>query len=189
MVLENTHNNRLAFFGDRLKPYHGDLNTDTQQFSIIDGKPVHIDRLTEHKAEGWVWNDDKLDWFVALKSFDQYATALTAGIADAKIAKQEMKIPREEKQAQFKAMYAKDQMIDIYELTAWYRRMVGACWEGREQFASEHGIDLNGRCTPLFFLKWLEDNGMLADAFREIMPYYEDGECYYEASNSDSTLS
>lgn len=57
----------------------------------------------------------------------------------------------------------------------WHNKLTGSCEMGRNQFAREHDIDLNGRMTAEEFIK-LTENAYEGEVIRMLKPYYFEGD-------------
>ena len=181
----NNAKNRKAFFGDRIIPYEGEKNTKEKKYSYIDGKLVHINKLTEDEAVG---REVDGGWFAAKKSFGILAVDKLIARAEAQIAREEMMISEDERYNEFIRTFENNQLYDWYIFFQWARRLTGNCYTGRKKFMIDHDIDMDGKATPMFFLMIAEKNGVANDLMRRLIKHYEGGKEIYEAPNSDSTV-
>lgn len=163
--MENNTKSREEFFGDIVPCGDG--------YSIIDGKKVHVDTLTETEAVG---STESGDWFAAKKDFGILKFGLTTALADDEIAKEELTIPEERRIAKFLESHNKNELYTIEHFSSWYRRMTGACMTGRNEFIEKNNVKLDDLCSTRFFLDTVCEQNVANKALEYLRQQYLDSE-------------
>lgn len=57
------------------------------------------------------------------------------------------------------------------DLFDWHHKLTGSCLAGRNEFVSQHGIDLNGETTPEEFIR-LTEHAYGGDVIRKLKEFY-----------------
>ena len=80
-------------------------------------------------------------------------------------------LPVEERVEMFRKEFSLKTEYPTHLFWEWHNKLTGSCEMGRNQFAREHGIDLNGNMTPEEFVK-LTENAYGGEVIRMLKPYY-----------------
>lgn len=180
--MENNTKNREAFFED--------ITPCGDGYSIIDGRKVHIDTLTEIEAVG---TTDGGDWFAAKKDFGILKFGLTTALADDEIAKEELTIPEERRVSKFLESHSKDELYTVEHFSSWYRRLTGACLTGRNEFIAKNNVEADDLCSARFFLDTVCEQNVANKSIEYLREQYLDSEkiCVRKGSakNEDSNIS
>ena len=80
-------------------------------------------------------------------------------------------LPVEERVEMFRKEFSPKTEYPTHLFWEWHNKLTGSCEMGRNQFAREHGIDLNGNMTPEEFIK-LTENAYGGEVIRMLKPYY-----------------
>ena len=84
-------------------------------------------------------------------------------------------MPEEERIAEFiKAHPDKRALYTHKDLYDWHHRLTGSCVAGRNAFAKDHGIDMDGSCTVEYFIK-LTKNAYGGSTIRKLDEAYKHG--------------
>ena len=80
-------------------------------------------------------------------------------------------LPVEERVEMFRKEFSPKTEYPTHLFWEWHNKLTGSCEMGRNQFAREHGIDLNGNMTPEEFVN-LTENAYGGEVIRMLKPYY-----------------
>ena len=80
-------------------------------------------------------------------------------------------LPVEERVEMFRKEFSPKNEYPTHLCWEWHNKLTGSCEMGRNQFAREHGIDLNGNMTPEEFVN-LTENAYGGEVIRMLKPYY-----------------
>ena len=83
-------------------------------------------------------------------------------------------MPEEERIAAFVECHDYDGVYNNTDLYDWHHRLTGSCEMGRQQFAKDHSIDLNGKMSIKEFIK-LTKNAYGGEIIRKLEKEYKKG--------------
>lgn len=143
---------------------------------IIDGVPTIITALFDNYAKGFILgNDFTLKPCYVAKNGDIFAHGKT--LREAVAAMQDKlfdDMPEEERIAAFKERHDYDGVYSNTDLYEWHHRLTGSCEMGRQQFAKDHGIDLDGKMSIKEFIR-LTKNAYGGEIIRKLEKEYKKG--------------
>ena len=140
----------------------------------IDGVQTLIDHVHGNVAKGSILNSDlTLTPCFIVKQDNQFAHGKTLGEArDALLEKLFADMPEEERLRAFSDFFQAGQSYSNRLFFDWHHRLTGSCEMGRQQFARDHGIDVeNGSMTPEEFIQ-LTENAYGGRTIRKLREYY-----------------
>lgn len=142
-------------FGDGFGDGSGIKSLNNQDIYIVDGVPTIITALFDNYAKGFiVGNDFTLKPCYIAKSGGIFAHGKTLREAVAAIQGKLFKnMPEEERIAAFIECHDYEGTYNNTDLYDWHHRLTGSCEMGRQQFAKNHGIDLDGEMSIKEFIK------------------------------------
>lgn len=133
----------------------GIKSLNNQDIYIVDGVPTIITVLFDNYAKGFIVGSDfTLKPCYITKSGDIFAHGKT--LREAVAAMQDKLFedtPEEERIAAFKERHDYDGVYSNTDLYDWHHRLTGSCEMGRQQFAIDHGIDLDGKMSIKEFIE------------------------------------
>ena len=136
-------------FGDGVK------KVSNHDIYIVDDTPTIITALFNNYAKGYiVGNDFTLKPCYIAKNGDIFAHGKT--LPEAVAAMQDKlfeDLPEEERIAAFIESHDYEGTYENTDLYDWHHRLTGSCEMGRQQFAIDHGIDLDGKMSIIEFIK------------------------------------
>lgn len=136
-------------FGDGVK------KVNNHDIYIVDDTPTIITALFNNYAKGYiVGNDLTLKPCYIAKNGDIFAHGKT--LREAVTALQDKlfeDMPEEERIAAFIECHDYDGVYSNSDLYDWHYKLTGSCEMGRQQFAKDHGIDLDGKMSIKEFIK------------------------------------
>ena len=136
-------------FGDGVK------KVNNHDIYIVDDTPTIITALFNNYAKGYiVGNDLTLKPCYIAKNGDIFAHGKT--LREAVTALQDKlfeDMPEEERIAAFIECHDYDGVYSNSDLYDWHHKLTGSCEMGRQQFAKDHGIDLDGKMSIKEFIK------------------------------------
>ena len=122
---------------------------------IVDDTPTIITALFNNYAKGYiVGNDLTLKPCYIAKNGDIFAHGKT--LREAVTALQDKlfeDMPEEERIAAFIECHDYDGVYSNSDLYEWHHKLTGSCEMGRQQFAKDHGIDLDGKMSVKEFIE------------------------------------
>lgn len=143
---------------------------------IVDDTPTIITALFNNYAKGYiVGNDLTLKPCYIAKNGDIFAHGKT--LREAVAAMQDKlfeDMPEEERIAAFIECHDYDRVYNNTDLYDWHHRLTGSCEMGRQQFAKDHGIDLDGKMSIKEFIK-LTKNAYGGEIIRKLEKEYKKG--------------
>ena len=142
-------------FGDGFGDGSGIKSINNQDIYIVDGVPTIITALFNNYAKGYiVGNDLTLKPCYIAKNGDIFAHGKT--LREAVTALQDKlfeDMPEEERIAAFIECHDYDGVYSNSDLYDWHHKLTGSCEMGSQQFATDHGIDLDGKMSIKEFIK------------------------------------
>ena len=144
---------------------------------IVDDTPTIITALFNNYAKGYiVGNDLTLKPCYIAKNGDIFAHGKT--LREAVTALQDKlfeDMPEEERIAAFIECHDYDGVYSNSDLYDWHHKLTGSCEMGRQQFAKDHGIDLDGKMSIKEFIK-LTKNAYGGEIIKKLEKEYQKGE-------------
>ena len=80
-------------------------------------------------------------------------------------------LPEEERIRLFVESHEDGKAYSNQDFFEWHNKLTGSCLMGRQQFAKEHGVDLNASMTVREFIK-LTENAFGGSTIRKLKEYY-----------------
>ena len=155
---------------------YGIKSLNNQDIYIVDGVPTIITALFDNYAKGFiVGNDFTLKPCYVAKSGGIFAHGKT--LREAVAAMQDKlfeDMPEEERIAVFIECHDYEGTYNNTDLYDWHHRLTGSCEMGRQQFAIDHGIDLDGKMSVKEFIK-LTKNAYGGDIIKKLEKEYKKG--------------
>ena len=143
---------------------------------IVDDTPTIITALFDNYAKGFiVGNDFTLKSCYIAKSGGIFAHGKT--LREAVTALQDKLFEdmlEEERIAAFIECHDYDGVYSNSDLYDWHHKLTGSCEMGRQQFAKDHGIDLDGKTSIKEFIK-LTKNAYGGDVIKKLEKEYRKG--------------
>ena len=137
---------------------------------VVDGIQTAINKVIGNFAKGFMINEDLTteSCYVA-KSGNTFAHGKTIHEAhEALMEKLLEEMPVEERVENFLKEFSGNKKFKVIEFYKWHHILTGSCKFGRDQFAKEHGIDLeNDEFTVKEFVE-LTKNSYGGDVIKEI---------------------
>lgn len=156
---------------------YGIKSVNNYDIYIVDGVPTVITALFDNYAKGFIVGSDfTLNPCYIAKSGDIFAHGKTLREAVAAMqGKLFEDMPEEERIAAFIECHDYDRVYNNTDLYDWHHKLTGSCEMGRQQFAIDHGIDLNGKMSIKEFIK-LTKNAYGGEIIKQLEKEYKKGE-------------
>lgn len=155
---------------------YGIKSVNNYDIYIIDSAPTIITAVYNNYAKGFiVGRDFTLKPCYIAKSGDIYAHGET--LREAVAAMQDKlfeDMPEKERIAAFIECHDYDGVYNNTDLYDWHHRLTGSCEMGRQQFAKDHGIDLDGKMNTEEFIK-LTKNAYGGAIIKQLEKEYKKG--------------
>lgn len=155
-------------YGDGIK------SVNNYDIYIIDGVPTIITALLDIYAKGFIVGSDfTLNPCYIAKNGDIFAHGKT--LREAVAAMQDKlfeDMPEEERIAAFIECHDYDRVYNNTDLYDWHHKLTGSCEMGRQQFAKDHGIDLDGKMRIKEFIE-LTKNAYGGEIIRKLEKEYK----------------
>ena len=148
----------------------GGLNSinDKKRY-MVDGIATIISHIHGNIAKGTIVNDDLTETpCYIVKEGIYFAHGKT--LAEAHTALQEKlfnDMPTEERIAAFWECHKKGVKYPIKDFFEWHHKLTGSCLMGRQQFAKDHDVDLEGEMTVEEFIT-LTENSFGGDIIKQL---------------------
>lgn len=141
---------------------------------IIDGVPTIITALFDNYAKGYILGSDfTLKPCYIAKNGDIFAHGETLQKTIAALQdKLFNNMSEEERIAAFIECHDYDRVYNNTDLYEWHHKLTGSCEMGRQQFAKDHGIDLDGKMSTKVFIK-LTKNAYGGEIIRKLEKEYK----------------
>ena len=155
---------------------YGIKSLNNYDIYIIDGVPTIITALFDNYAKGYIigTNFTLKPCYIA-KNGDIFAHGKT--LREAVAAMQDKlfdDMPEEERIAAFIECHDYKGTYNNTDLYDWHHRLTGSCEMGRQQFAKDHGIDLDGKMSTKEFIK-LTKNAYGGEIIKKLEKEYKKG--------------
>lgn len=148
----------------------GILQFNSCRVFVVDGIQTAINKVIGNFAKGFIINKDlTTETCYVAKSGNTFAHGKTIHEAhEALIEKLLEEMPVEERIENFLKEFSGNKKFKVIEFYKWHHILTGSCKFGRDQFAKEHGIDLeNDEFTVKEFVE-LTKNSYGGDIIKEI---------------------
>ena len=149
--------------GDGLKSING------KKVYTVDGLPTTISHIHGNTAKGTIVNNDLTEMSCYMVKEGKYF-AHGKTLAEANAALQDKlfeDMPAEERIVAFWECHKKGVKYPTKDFFEWHHKLTGSCLMGRQQFAKDHGIDLEGEMTVEEFIA-LTKNAFGGDIIRQL---------------------
>lgn len=143
---------------------------------IVDDTPTIITALFDNYAKGYIVGNDLTfkpcyiakngDIFAHGKTLREAVTALQDKLFE--------DMPEEERIAAFIECHDYEGTYSNTDLYDWHHRLTGSCEMGRQQFATDHDIDLNGKMSIKEFVE-LTKNAYGGEIIKKLEKEYRKG--------------
>ena len=130
-------------YGFGLKSING------KKIYMVDGIATTISHIHGNTAKGTIVNNDLTETPCFIVKEDKYF-AHGKTLAEAHEALQDKlfdEMPAEERIAAFWDCHKKGVKYPTKDFFEWHHKLTGSCLMGRQQFAKDHGVDLDGEMT------------------------------------------
>ena len=130
-------------YGSGLKSING------KKIYMVDGIATTISHIHGNTAKGTIVNNDLTETPCFIVKEDKYF-AHGKTLAEANAALQDKlfdKMPAEKRIAAFWACHKKGVKYPTNDFFEWHHKLTGSCLMGRQQFAKDHDVDLDGEIT------------------------------------------
>ena len=180
LKIELNEPNLKIVFGEHIE------NGENMSSHIIFGDTVTVKNLYVNGADGI---DDSGNAWACCYDFGLYAKDNMIGRCENKIGNIEQAIPIEERANEFIRLHQKGNMYSVNDFCRWTRRLVNACYGGREAFLRENNLNEYDMCTTSFYLSVIKKDKITNSLMPEkIKEYYKDEEKKYETANPCSPI-
>ena len=139
----------------------------------IDGILTAITIVKENVAKGFMVRDDLTmrPCFVA-KSGNTFAHGRTLRDAMSSLRDKLFdEMPERDRISAFVESHKPKTTYPNKDLFDWHHKLTGSCLAGRNEFVSQHGIDLDGETTPEEFIR-LTEHAYGGDVIRKLKEFY-----------------
>ena len=149
--------------GDGLKSING------KKIYMVDGVATTISHIHGNTAKGTIVNNDLTETpCYIVKEGRYFAHGETLAEANASLQdKLFEEMPTEERIAAFWECHKKGVKYPTKDFFEWHHKLTGSCLMGRQQFAKDHGVDLEGKMTVAEFIK-LTKNAFGGEIIRQL---------------------
>ena len=122
---------------------------------MVDGVATTISHIHGNTAKGTIVNNDLTETpCYIVKEGKYFAHGETLAKANASLQdKLFEEMPTEERIAAFWECHKKGVKYPTKDFFEWHHKLTGSCLMGRQQFAKDHGVDLEGEMTVSEFIK------------------------------------
>ena len=150
-------------YGDGLKSING------KTIYMVDGIATTISHIHGNTAKGTIVNNDLTETpCYIVKEGKYFAHGKT--LAEANAALQDKlfdEMPAEKRIAAFWACHKKGVKYPTKDFFEWHHKLTGSCLMGRQQFAKDHDVDLDGEMTVEEFIE-LTENAFGGDIIKRL---------------------
>ena len=155
---------------------NGVKKVNNHDIYIVDDTPTIITALFNNYAKGYiVGNDLTLKPCYIAKNGDIFAHGKTLREAVTVLQDKLFEdMPEEERIAAFIECHDYDGVYSNSDLYDWHHKLTGSCEMGRQQFATDHGIDLDGKMSIKEFIK-LTKNAYGGEIIKKLEKEYRKG--------------
>ena len=135
-------------YGDSLKSISG------EKVYMVDGIATTISHIHGNTAKGTIVNNDLTETpCYIVKEGKYFAHGKTLAEANAALQDKLFEVmPTEERIVAFWECHKKGVKYPTKDFFEWHHKLTGSCLMGRQQFAKDHGVDLEGEMTVEEFI-------------------------------------
>ena len=136
---------------------------------VVDDIATTINHIHGNTAKGTIVNSDLTETpCYIVKEGGYFAHGETLAEANASLQDKLLEeMPTEERIAAFWKCHKKGVKYPTKDFFEWHHKLTGSCLMGRQQFAKDHGIDLEGEMTVEEFIT-LTENSFGGDIIRQL---------------------
>lgn len=141
--------------------YGGGLNIiNGKKVYMVDGILTTISHIHGNIAKGTIVNKDLTETLCYIvKEGENFAHGKTLAEANAALQNKLFNdMPIEERLAAFWKCHKKGIKYPTKDFFEWHHKLTGSCLMGRQQFAKDHDVDLEGEMTVAEFIALTEDS-------------------------------
>ena len=157
--------------------YGGIKSYNCKSVYLVDGIQTIITAVKGNLAKGYIVNSDlTLTSCYIAKNGNKFAHGKT--LKEAVLALQDKileDMSEEERVSAFMECHNYDGIYPVSDLYDWHHRLTGSCEMGRQQFAKDHGIDLDGKMSVKTFIE-LTKSAYGGEVIKQLEKEYEKGQ-------------
>ena len=145
--------------GDGYGDGYGLKSINGKKIYMVDGIATTISHIHGNTAKGTIVNNDLTETPCFIVKEDKYF-AHGKTLAEANAALQDKlfdKMPAEKRIAAFWTCHKKGVKYPTKDFFEWHHKLTGSCLMGRQQFAKDHDVDLDGEMTVKEFIELTEN--------------------------------
>lgn len=157
----------------------GVKSLDNHEIYIVDGVATIITAVFNNYAKGYVVGNDltlKPCYIAKNRNIFAHGKTLRESVA-ALQDKLFEEMPEEERIAAFIECHDYEGTYNNTDLYDWHHRLTGSCEMGRQQFAEDHGINLDGKMNIKEFIE-LTKNAYGGEIIKKLEKEHEKGRIY-----------
>ena len=141
-------------YGDGYGDGYGLKSINGKKIYMVDGIATTISHIHGNTAKGTIVNNDLTETpCYIVKEGKYFAHGKTLAKANAALQDKLFdKMPAEERIAAFWECHKKGVKYPTKDFFEWHHKLTGSCLMGRQQFAKDHGVDLDGEMTVKEFI-------------------------------------
>jgi hypothetical protein len=134
---------------------YGLKSINGKKVHVADGIPTTISHIHGNIAKGTIVNNDLTETpCYIVKEGRYFAHGETLAEANAALRDKLFEVmPTEKRIAAFWECHKKGVKYPTKDFFEWHHKLTGSCLMGRQQFAKDHGVDLEGKMTVAEFIK------------------------------------
>lgn len=147
----------------------GLISINSKKAYRVDGIPTTISHIHGNTAKGTIVNNDLTETpCYIVKEGNNFAHGKTLAEANTALQNKLLEImPIEERIVAFWECHKKDIKYPTKDFFEWHHKLTGSCLMGRQQFAKDHDVDLEGEMTVEEFIT-LTENSFGGDIIRQL---------------------
>lgn len=147
----------------------GLISINSKKAYRVDGIPTTISHIHGNIAKGTIVNNDLTETpCYIVKEGNNFAHGKTLAEANASLQNKLFEeMPTKERIAAFWECHKKGIKYPTKDFFEWHHKLTGSCLMGRQQFAKDHDVDLEGEMTVEEFIT-LTENSFGGDIIRQL---------------------
>ena len=157
--------------------YGGIKSYNCKSVCLVDGIQTIITAVKGNLAKGYIVNRDlTLTSCYIAENGNKFAHGKT--LKEAVLALQDKileDMSEEERVSAFMECHNYDGIYPVSDLYDWHHRLTGSCEMGRQQFAKDHGIDLDGKMSVKTFIE-LTKSAYGGEIIKQLEKEYKKGQ-------------
>ena len=156
-------------YGDGYGYGYGLKSISGEKVYMVDGIATTISHIHGNTAKGTIVNNDLTETpCYIVKEGKYFAHGKTLAEANAALQDKLFEVmPTEERIAAFWECHKKGVKYPTKDFFEWHHKLTGSCLMGRQQFAKDHGVDLDGEMTVDVFIA-LTKNAFGGDIIKKL---------------------